>query len=147
MLELIRDTTLGHFLRIVSRQKFLQYAEDRDPSLWERYVDKEKSGNMAHHGHVGPSDEQDEMKEGDETNGDSSTNNTSQQNEQRHVSTLTNTGLPSSRNSSDTRVDSQDIEQYNEVSGVRVDPEKGRDITIVTWYSGTDPEVSLPICS
>ena len=139
MLELIRDTTLGHLLRVVSRQKVLPYAEDRDPSLWERYVDKEKSGNMAHHGHVGPSDE------GDKTNGESSANKNSRQTEQRHVNTVSNNGLPSNRNSSDTRVDSQVNEQYNEVSGVRVDPEKGQDITIVTWYSDTDPEVSFPI--
>lgn len=46
MKELIRDTVLGHFLRLITKGKVLPYAEDRDPSLWERYIDKEKSGRV-----------------------------------------------------------------------------------------------------
>ena len=49
--------------------------------------------------------------------------------------------LRTSRTSSDTRVASTD-QQYNEVGGVPVDPEKGRDAAIVTWFSDSDPEVS-----
>lgn len=48
-------------------------------------------------------------------------------------------GLP--RNSSDTRVGSADNGRTNDVSGVSVDPEKGRDVSIVTWYGNNDPEV------
>jgi DHA1 family multidrug resistance protein-like MFS transporter len=36
-----------------------------------------------------------------------------------------------SRNTSDTRVESRD-QQRNDVSGVVVDPEKGKDVSIVT---------------
>jgi DHA1 family multidrug resistance protein-like MFS transporter len=143
MLEALRDTTLGHFLRLVTKQKVLPYEEDRDPSLWKRYVDKEKSGNVAHHGHVGPAEEDDENNEGSETNRDSNDADASPQPEQRQ-NTQANTGLPTSGNSSDTRLGSQDNERYNEVSGVRVDPEKGRDVTVVSWYSENDPEVSPP---
>jgi MFS transporter, DHA1 family, multidrug resistance protein len=53
MIELIRDTVFGHLLRPTSKGKVLPYEEDRDPSLWKRYIDTEKSGRMAHHGHTG----------------------------------------------------------------------------------------------
>lgn len=39
-----------------------------------------------------------------------------------------------------TRVDDGET-QVNEVSGVKIDPEKGRDISVVSWYSDNDPEV------
>ncbi|KAG0650048.1 Caffeine resistance 5 [Hyphodiscus hymeniophilus] len=130
MIEHLRDTILGHILRVVTRQKVLQYEEDRDPSVWKRYVDKEKSGNLAHHGTAEPAGEEDE-----EEVEEMASENTSQRTQQH---TQANTGI--SRNSSDTRVDSQENERYNEASGVRVDPEKGRDVTIITWYSDNDPE-------
>jgi DHA1 family multidrug resistance protein-like MFS transporter len=137
MLELFRDTTLGHFLRVLTRQKVLPYEEERDATLWKRYVDKEKSGNMARHGHVGPAEEMDEEKEEDDTDGISSDNTTSQPSDQRPGNATTHTGLP--RTSSDTRVGSQDNQRQN------ANLEKGRDVTIVSWYSDNDPEVSLKL--
>lgn len=95
---------------------------------------------MAHHGTVG-----DEEQEGEETNGSSEHN--SKKNEQGQDSLQGNNGLHNARNSSDTRVGSQDGAQYNEVSGVKIDPEKGRDAAIVTWYSDHDSEVSAMIWS
>lgn len=143
MSELLRDTTLGHFLRIVTQQTALPYPEERDPSLWKRYVDNEKSGNMAQHGGLV---ERDEDKEGEETNGNS--DDDAEQSVQGQDNLLQgHNGLPIARNSSDTRLSSQDGAEYNEVSGVRIDPEKGRDATIVTWYSDNDPEVSVTIWS
>ena len=99
MSELIRDTILGHFLRLGTRQKVLPYEEDRDPSLWKRYVDKEKSGNMAHHGYVSPEDENNKGKDGEEINGNSSDNDESQT-EQTRENIQEPTCLRSSRNSS-----------------------------------------------
>ena len=134
MSELIRDTVLGHAIRIITRKKALPYEEDKDPSLWERYIDMEKSRNMAHHGYTDPADEEKE-----EENSDSNGNNEGLQPRQEN-----NQGSPvlrTSRTSSDTRVASTD-QQYNEVGGVPVDPEKGRDAAIVTWFSDSDPEVS-----
>lgn len=128
--ELIRDTVLGHALRLFTKSKVLPFEEERDPELWKRYVDKEKSGQMAHHGYVGEEqneekdERRDEDSEGQRQNG--------QDRSQGH----------DRRNSSDTRVASQDA-GINETNGVPVDPEKGRDVTIVTWYSDDDPEVSL----
>lgn len=134
MSELIRDTLFGHVIRMITRRRVLPFAEDKDPSLWERYVDKDKSGTMAHHGGTGPAEENDE-----ETNYNSNGND-----ERLQPRDENNQGAPvlrSSRNSSDTRVASTD-QQYNAVSGVPVDPEKGRNATIVVWFSDGDPQVS-----
>ena len=141
MTELLRDTTLGNFIRTVTHQRILPREEDRDPSVWERYVDKERSHSLARHETVDPEEEEkdvDELKDAEETNGVPKGNSNSQQTLQN---TQADTGA--ARNSSDTRLDSQGNERYDEVSGVRVDPEKGRDNSIVTWYSENDPEVSI----
>jgi hypothetical protein len=127
MKELFRDTVTGHAIRLLTKGRVLQYEEERDSSLWRRYVDKEKSGRMAHHGHTGEAKEQDEEKQDDKdgrqpNNGDNP------------------------RDSDDTRVDSPENTRRNEVSGVIVvDPEKGRDATIVTWFSDDDPEVDSSV--
>ena len=144
MTELFRDTTVGHLLRIISRQKLLPYEEDRNPAIWKRYIDKEKSGNMAHHGKVDPEEKDEEKLAANATNDGSLGTNASQQAEQGQLIGDEKRRLTSNRNSSDTRMDNRDDAQYNEVSGVRVDPEKGRDLSIVTWYSDSDPEVSHP---
>jgi hypothetical protein len=122
MKHLFRDTTLGHILRLATGGRVLRYEEDIDPSIWQKYVDKESSGRMAHHGTVEPADEKEDKEE---------------ENIPPH-----NPSPP--RRSSDTRVDSQDV-RHNEVSGVPVDVEKGKDVTMITWYSDDDPEVSFNI--
>jgi DHA1 family multidrug resistance protein-like MFS transporter len=130
MKELVRDTVVGHLLRLATRGKVLQYEEERDSSLWKRYVDKEKSGRMAHHGNI--------EEEEEEEAADASDDNMQQQ-QRSDVAERNTTG--DTRNSSDTRVGSGDA-QRNEVSGVPVDPEKGRDVSIITWFGDNDPEVS-----
>ncbi|KAL8681112.1 MAG: hypothetical protein Q9186_002764 [Xanthomendoza sp. 1 TL-2023] len=52
MAELIRDTAFGHLVRLVTRGKYLQYAEDKDPSMWQTYISGEKTKRMAHHGQL-----------------------------------------------------------------------------------------------
>lgn len=127
MKELFRDTVTGHAIRFLTKGKVLPYEEERDPSLWKRYIDKEKSGRMAHHGHTGEAEDEEKQEDTNEqqpTNGD------------YHL-----------RHSSDTQVASPDNARRNEVSGVVIDPEKGRDATIVTWFSDDDPEVFCPTTS
>jgi len=136
MKELLRDTAFGHLLRLITRQGVLPYEEDRDPSLWKRYVDKEKSGRMAHHGHPGEEEKQEENGETDNEN-DSSKRRTDA-NRQDEESPP--------RNSSETRVAAGEP-QRNDASGVPVDPERGRDVTIVTWFSEDDPEVGCSYTS
>ncbi|TVY93904.1 Caffeine resistance protein [Lachnellula willkommii] len=127
MSELVRDTCFGHVLRLATGGRVLQYEEDIDPSLWERYIDKEKSGRMAHHGHTA---EEEKNEENSGSNDDVS--------DQRQTAAEHNQPS-SSRDTSDTRVGSQD-QQRNDPSGVIVDPEKGRDVSIVTWYGAGDSE-------
>jgi hypothetical protein len=132
MKELVRDTVVGHLLRLATGGRALKYEEERDKSLWKRYIDKEKSGRMAHHGTV-EENQDEEHKEQDASDIDAQG-----QQGARVAERNTTTGA---RNSSDTRVGSGEA-QRNEVSGVPVDPEKGRDVTIVTWFGDNDPEVS-----
>lgn len=54
MAELIRDTVFGHFVRWVTKGKYLPYAEERDPKLWKQYIHLEKTGQMASHGRLAP---------------------------------------------------------------------------------------------
>jgi DHA1 family multidrug resistance protein-like MFS transporter len=144
MKELFRETTTGHVLRLITKGRILQYEEDRDPSLWQRYIDKEKSGRMAHHGHTG----EEEKEEKDDQKNDSGKDDSGEGKDEsfeNDSSTQRPTGEErnqenATRSSSDTRVDA-DGTHCNEVSGVPVDPEKGRDMSIVTWYGEKDPEV------
>jgi DHA1 family multidrug resistance protein-like MFS transporter len=129
MKELIRDTVLGHALRIATRNKVLPFEEERDPELWKRYIDKEKSGRMAHHGTTAEEEKEENAKDA-ERNDENGERQGVQDPRYRH----------NSRDSSDTRVASHDARR-NEFSDVPLDPEKGKDVTIVTWYSDTDPEV------
>lgn len=120
MKELFRDTVAGHLIRLVTKSKILPYEEERDPSLWKNFINREKSARIARQGHTGEPDEKDE--EAGNTNGPQN-------------------GDSPSRGSSDTQVAAPENTTRNEASGVMVDPEKGRDATIVTWFSDDDPEV------
>lgn len=46
MRDLFQDSAFGHAARLVTRGKVLAFAEEENPSLWERYVDKKKSGQL-----------------------------------------------------------------------------------------------------
>jgi len=53
MSNLIRDSAFDRLVRFASSNKYFTCAEERDPSLWKKYVHEEKSRNAAHHGHIG----------------------------------------------------------------------------------------------
>lgn len=122
MAELIRDTVFGHFVRLITRGRVLQFAEERDPSLWKQYIDREQTRNMALFGNP----------EGTEP-------------EERKEKQDADTATPSSEGSSQTRTGDADQQEHGQLSstitGQRVDTEKGRDTTMVTWYGDDDPEV------
>ena len=163
MKELIRDTVFGHFLRIVSGGKMFPFEEDRNPSIWKRYIDKEKSGRMAHHGTTEEEQEEEKQEENDKEKDDAANDTEGNEegdqtgdfyHQQRHRAAGQSQGeaqhrrqggaernnQSNSRGSSDTRVGSGD-QRVNRASGVPIDPEKGMDASIVTWYSDKDPEV------
>ena len=117
MTELMRDTVFGHFVRLITKHRYFQYAEERDPKLWKQYLDREQTRNMALHGNAtGPSADDNSEKE------------------------IINT--PSDV-SSDARVVREEHEQQlsSTITGQVIDPEKGRDVTMVTWFGDNDPEV------
>jgi len=114
MTELIRDTAFGHIVRFVSRGKFLQYEEERDPSVWTKFIDEKQSGNLAHHGTTDPLEDGEEPLHGDDEKEKRSESNSSSQ----------------------SRAGEGDV---NRASGAKVDPEKGKNFDVVTWYNEHDP--------
>lgn len=120
--DLIRDTAFGHIVRLVTRNKVFQYPEERDHEIWKKYANQEKSGNMARHGAVGPPENSE-----NETAPELASAQGVRDRER------------DSRSSSQTQV----AEGVNAASGVRVDPEKGRDKHVIDWYGDDDPQVRL----
>jgi hypothetical protein len=114
MKGLMRDTAFGHLVRLVSGRRFFKYSEEENHELWKQFIDEKKSANLARHGTVEPPEDDDEKEKEEDDQ----------------------TPREDSDSSSRTHVDGQ----VNEASGVKVDPEKGRDINLVTWYSDSDPE-------
>jgi DHA1 family multidrug resistance protein-like MFS transporter len=173
MKELFRDTIPGHFLRLVSGGKLFPFPEEEDPSIWKRYVSKEKSGHMAHHGTMEP--EKENKDENDEESGEQSSGKDEEKEEnhgqdgvggnmedfwrrqrlapwqrqlsrqqsetfqrqlKRQQSEQQQAGNGSLQHSSATRV----TRNMNSISGVKIDPEKGKDVAVITWYGDDDPE-------
>jgi len=124
MTELIRDTAFGHLVRFVSRGKLLQYAEERDPSLYTRFIDEKKSGYLAHHGSTDPPEDGNEP----ETLGGVRTRDDQPP------------SLAGRRSSSQQTTVDEDNANINHASGVRVDREKGKDVHLVSWWGDNDQE-------
>jgi DHA1 family multidrug resistance protein-like MFS transporter len=116
MADLIRDSAFGHCVRFVTKGKYFQYPEEKDPELWKKYVSHEKSGYMAYHGTTSAPENAGDIDELTQAHGVRSREHSE----------------ASSRTVGDG---------INEASGVRVDPEKGRDIHVVDWYGPDDPQV------
>ncbi|MCJ1403583.1 hypothetical protein MMC11_006806 [Xylographa trunciseda] len=125
MSELIRDTVFGHLLRYLTGGKLFPYAEDRDPSLWKRYIHDEKTMRMAHHGHTGE-EKAEEQEQADTTDAPRSRE-----------------GI--SRDSSATRRESNI--QTNAL-GHPIDPENGRDTNVnpMNWSLCKKVLVTFEIC-
>jgi DHA1 family multidrug resistance protein-like MFS transporter len=117
--DLIRDSPFGHIVRLVTRNKVFQYPEERDPNLWKKYVNQEKSGYMAHHGTAeAPEEESDEL-------------NNARGIREREAS------------DDDERTQVGGDDGRNEASGVKIDAEKGKDKHVIDWYGENDPQVRL----
>ena len=102
---------------------------------------------MAHRSHTGEEEKKEEADDNSDCNdgqqqkreGNGETDNAAVDSPQR-TGVAEGNNTCDNRNSSGTRVGSGDV-QRNEVGGVKVDPEKGRDASIVTWFDKNDPEV------
>jgi DHA1 family multidrug resistance protein-like MFS transporter len=118
--DLLRDSPFGHVVRLVSGNKFFSYAEERDPSLLKQFLNEKKSGYAAYHGRTTAPDNDDEAHRVRQSMGPNRNANGSE-----------------SETSSRTHTDGR----FNEASGLRIDPEKGKDLHIVDWYGDDDPQV------
>ena len=140
MAELFRDTAFGHLVRLISGKKFLKFAEEEDPSIWTRYIDEKKSGYLAHHGDTSPPEN------GSELEGIGGVRTREDQLSLFPPARLWSTerrGLYHSRSYTE-----DGNAQINNASGVKVDPEKGKDLHLVSWYGDNDPEnVSNMFCT
>lgn len=130
MSGIIRDSALGQLLRLITRNRVLRYPEEIDPSIWQKYINLEKTANMAAHGSVGPPRDSDgaEKEENSSTHSSSSSSSSSPSSSATAAPITTITTFASSFST-------------NELSGRKIDPEKGRDAQIVDWYGPDDEEV------
>jgi DHA1 family multidrug resistance protein-like MFS transporter len=144
----MRDTSFGQVVRLITKGKFFAYPEEKDPSLWKKFVNEEKSGFAAHHGvkdgalqpHGEESDEEEYQGIGGVRTRE---NGRTEPTEPVGRRASGNDAVVNSETSSMTRIDEGQREQgadYNHASGVKVDPEKGRDLHIVDWYGPDDEE-------
>lgn len=121
MSEIVRDTVFGHLLRLATKGRVLQYAEERDATLWKQYIDRDQTKNMALYGNpegVAAEEYQKEQVAGGPSEDSSSTQSANAG--QREHGQLSST-----------------------ITGQRIDTEKGRDTAMVTWYGDDDPEVGV----
>lgn len=136
MSELIRDTAFGHLVRFLTKGRALQYAEEKDPSLWKQYLNRDQTKNMALYGH--PGDETPEEKQERESVPVSETQSSTNGNGNGKGN---GNGASLSDESSQTRAGDGEHQLSSTLTGQKIDPEKGRDVTMVTWFGDNDPEV------
>jgi DHA1 family multidrug resistance protein-like MFS transporter len=133
MKETLRDTVFGQLLRAVFGHEILPYPEELDPSIWQKYVHVDKSGWMARHGTTEPHNYLiDKLKADDESKGPRL-----QANKVNDLEAPTSQSLSrasSTSENSETRL-------VNEISGIVVDPAKGKDVYVVDWSGTDDPQV------
>ena len=125
MTSLMHDTAFGHLCRLVTGNKVFKYAEEKDPEIWKRYINHEKSGYMAQHGTFSAEEE---------TEIEQNANERKEEDVEQD---------PDSRQSSDTQVgetDNDRPQRFQALTGRPLDPEKGRDLYIVDWYGPEDKE-------
>lgn len=103
MIDLIRDSPFGQVIRLVSKQKFLRYPEEDDPSLLDKYINAEKSLQIARTGSTKPAPP--------------------------HRKEALHDGGQTTPESSDSQAD-DNLQLTTTVSGAPVDPEKGRNVDV-----------------
>ncbi|KAH7054530.1 putative caffeine resistance protein 5 [Macrophomina phaseolina] len=117
MKDLIRDSVFGKVVRFVTRQKYLQYPEERDPSIWEKYVDRGNSSNHALWSASLPTQHTSVRDESDDEG-------------KRSVD------AEKPREGSDTESPSPPRGNQDDAAAT----ENGRDMLMVTWYGPDDPD-------
>ena len=108
-----------------------KFIDERDPSIWKRVVNEEKSGYMAHHGTTEPHGDDSDAEDGQGLGGVRTREEKGNDKDDDH-----------SDRPRDSSQDTQVPDGHNHVSGVKIDPEKGRDVHLIDFLPN-DPEVSL----
>ena len=121
-------------MRFLTKGRCFQFAEEEDPSIWKQYLDRNQTKNMALHGH--PDDESLEEKPQRESAPVSETQSRANGNGNGNGANL-------SDKSSQTRAEDGEQQLSSTMTGQKIDPEKGRDVTMVTWFGDKDPEVRI----
>ena len=129
MTDLIRDTAFGHLVLFVSRRKYLKFAEEADPSIWTRYIDEKKSGYLAYHGSSEPPED-----------GFSLSGLEGVRTRENQYALLPPSRVLELRKTISNQSGQSDGRPTNLASGVKVNPEIGKDIHLVSWYGDHDPE-------
>ncbi|KAI9782163.1 MAG: hypothetical protein M1835_004083 [Candelina submexicana] len=127
MTDLLRDTIFGHLVRLVSRGRRLRYLEEIDPSLWHKYVNAEKSAQVARLGHV---------VYGEEQRAFNAQPVASYQVEPQP--TWADSALTITVDNSRQQSQADEIyraRELNELSGAAVDPEVGKNVNVVEWWT------------
>ena len=130
MSDLFRDTVFGHAVRFITKGRYFQFAEEKDSSLWKTYIDRNQTKNMALYGHL-----EDESLEEKQVRESTPVNET-----QSRANANAN-GANLSEGSSQTCTGDGEHQLSSTITGQKIDPEKGRDVTMVTWFGDGDPEV------
>lgn len=125
MASLVQDTAFSNLVRLVSGGRLFRFPDEADPELWKKYVNEKKSGYAAHHGNTQP--------HGDESD-----------TEEWQNAALGGVRTRDAARGSDFSGQTQVDQGVNEASGMKVDPEKGRDVHIVDFIEN-DPEVSFTL--
>lgn len=128
MASLIQDSTVGHVIRFLSKGRIFKYAEERDPLLWKQYTNKEKSSRMAYHGRM------DSIRDADGI-ADGVTRSSSRSSRIESMGRIPSSGWSDSGN------------RFQGLTGMRIDPEKGRDVYLIDWWDDKDQEVRVRNCS
>jgi hypothetical protein len=123
MASFFHDTVFGQLLRLLSPGNFMQYPDEKDPTILQRYVGTNTDGH--------PTDLR------------------SQNSHEVYPNNATaNTELPpsshildqtASQNTSNNK--EADGEEQNNDGSISLDPEEGYDKNIVDWYGDMDLEV------
>lgn len=135
MRELIRDSTAGKILRLLSGNKFLKYPEEQDaladsekgnPDTWRRYLNVRKTQNVRHHGTCEEPEEEDVSEE------DKNSDDVDQHRDQSRGGRPSNT----TQGSDKTRVGTDDT--------VRTD-NGGKNVQIIDWDQ-TEGSLDSEVC-
>lgn len=141
MADLLRDTTLGHMIRLLSNSRYLKYAEESDPSVAELYFVEKRSAQAG----VSACHDQDIHKAQEHSNRSAAfTDGSSDSNKDAASSS---DGASASEAQRVIQYSSEGRSNIGEVNPRGEDASRVQSGTqrIVTWYSSHDPE-NVSVC-